>query len=154
MEQPNYTGVLSAAELLRQGLEYYRQGAWPQAEACFTAVSEADEAGSSELAAAWHYRANLHYFRGRTDAALAGYRRALEYYRAEGGQAGEAALLFDMSRIYQAAADYRRAYELLGRVVELDRQLDSPDLKSHKIVLGAVRRKLREQGNPVGPTKG
>jgi tetratricopeptide (TPR) repeat protein len=147
-QSPNQQG---AADLIRQGQAFYERGEWQPALDCLEqalAVCRADPRTDRRLeATTLNLLGGLYYYRAGRQRETAGcYRRALEISRESGDRAGEAKALFNLAGIYQAEGRYPEAKELLDRLVALDRALASPDLRSHLIVLGAVRKRLKRLG--------
>ena len=145
------------AELVRLGREHYERGEWQPAldylEQALAACRQQDPMGDSQpdtqatrriAAEALNLLGGLYYYRAGRQKETAGcYLQALEISREIGDRPGEAKALFNLAGIYQAEARYVEAKELLDRLVALDRELESPDLRSHLIVLGAVRKRLK-----------
>ncbi len=137
---------VEAARLNEAGAAYYNRGEWPQSLECYEAALTSSRAANDQgsEATALSGMAGLYFYRlGQRTRALELYRTALALRQALGDRAGEAAVLFNLAGLLQVESQYAEARELLERLIELDRELDSPDLRSHKIVLGAVRRKLK-----------
>jgi tetratricopeptide (TPR) repeat protein len=140
-----------AAALIRQGQAFYERGEWQPALDCLEralAVCRADPRTDRRLEAqTLNLLGGLYYYRaGRQSETANCYRQALEISRELEDRAGEAKALFNLAGIYQAEGRYPEAKELLDRLVALDRELASPDLHSHLIVLGAVRKRLKRLG--------
>jgi tetratricopeptide (TPR) repeat protein len=139
-------------ELVRRGQAHYEQGEWQPAleyiEQALSACRQTDLPDTRRLAAqALNLLGGLYYYRaGRQKEAAGCYRQALEISLALGDRPGEAKALFNLAGICQAEGRYPEAKELLDRLVALDRELQSPDLRSHLIVLGAVRKRLKRLG--------
>ena len=79
--------------------------------------------------------------------ALGEKRKALEYYeqalplrRAVGDRAGEAVTCFNMGMIYRSLGDFDKAIEYVERCVELDIQVEHPDLESDRAALEQLKR--------------
>lgn len=146
------TKILSdAADLIRRGQAFYERGEWQPALDCLEqalAVCRANPRLDGRLEAqALNLLGGLYYYRaGRQGETADCYRQALEISRNLQDRAGEARALFNLAGIYQAEGRYPEAKELLDRLVALDRELNSPDLHSHLIVLGAVRKRLKRLG--------
>ena len=140
-----------AAVFIRQGQGFYERGEWQPALDCLEralAVCHTDPRTDRRLEArTLNLLGGLYYYRAGRQSETAGcYRQALEISRELGDRAGEAKALFNLAGIYQAEGRYPEAKELLDWLVALDRELDSPDLHSHLIVLGAVRKRLKRLG--------
>lgn len=80
-------------------------------------------------------------------SALGEKRKALEYYeqalplrRAVGDRAGEAVTCFNMGMIYRSLGDFDKAIEYVERCVELDIQVEHPDLESDRAALEQLKR--------------
>lgn len=141
------------AELVRLGRAHYERGEWQPAldylEQALAACRQPDEKGDSQPnkrieAQALNLLGGLYYYRaGRQKETARCYRQALAISQELADKPGEATALFNLAGIYQAEARYVEAKELLDRLVALDRELESPDLRTHLIVLGAVRKRLK-----------
>ncbi|MBI5666363.1 MAG: tetratricopeptide repeat protein, partial [Chloroflexi bacterium] len=77
---------------------------------------------------------------GEKRKALAYYEQALPLYRAVGDRGGEAATCFNIGMIYRDFGDLDRAIQYLERCVELDEQVEHPDLESDRRVLAQLKR--------------
>lgn len=144
-----------AATLFRLGQNLYERGEWQPAldclEAALAAWQKDPQADRRPEAHALNLLGGLYYYRaGRKAEAVACYRQALEISQGSPDPAGEARALFGLAGIFQAEGRYPQANDLLERLVALDRAHDSPDLPSHLIVLGAVRKRLRKLGLAEG----
>ncbi len=146
-------------ELVRQGQAYYERGEWqPALDYIEQALSTCrlgehpDGQPSRRIEAhALNLLGGLYYYRaGRQKEAAGCYQQALEISRQLADRPGEAKALFNLAGIYQAEGRYPEAKELLDRLVALDRELSSQDLRSHLIVLGAVRKRLKRLGLAEG----
>lgn len=142
-------------ELLRRGQAFYEQGEWQPALDCLEqalAVCRESAAPDRRLEAhALNLLGGLYYYRAGRQTETAGcYRQALEISQGISDRVGEARALFNLAGIYQAEGRYPEAKELLDRLVALDRELNSQDLRSHLIVLGAVRKRLKRLGLAEG----
>lgn len=146
-------------ELVRQGQAYYERGEWQPAldyiEQALSACRQGHQPSSQPNlrieAHALNLLGGLYYYRaGRQKEAAGCYREALEISRAIADRPGEAKALFNLAGIYQAEGRYPEAKELLDRLVAHDRELGSQDLRSHLIVLGAVRKRLKRLGLAEG----
>ncbi len=137
--------------MLRRGQAFYEQGEWQPAleflEQALAACRESAAPGRRLEALALNLLGGLYYYRAGRQSETAGcYRQALEISRSINDRTGEAKALFNLAGIFQAEGRYPEAKELLDRLVALDRELNSPDLRSHLIVLGAVRKRLKRLG--------
>ncbi len=142
-------------ELVRQGQAYYERGEWqPALDYIEQALFTCRQWGQPSLrieAHALNLLGGLYYYRaGRQKEAAGCYQQALEISRQLADRPGEAKVLFNLAGIYQAEGRYPEAKELLDRLVALDRELGSQDLRSHLIVLGAVRKRLKRLGLAEG----
>ena len=159
MDKELITNEAGPAELVRLGRVYYERGEWQPAldyleqalAACRQANSPGGQPSSQQErvieAQALNLLGGLYYYRaGRQKEAAGCFSQALEISREWGDLPGEARALFNLAGIFQAEGRYPEAKELLDRLVALDRQLESPDLRSHLIVLGAVRKRLKRLG--------
>jgi hypothetical protein len=63
-----------------------------------------------------------------------------------GNRAGEAVKRYNIARIYWSLGDLDRAISELARTVELDRQVDHPDLHSDTTMLERLRAERSESG--------
>jgi tetratricopeptide (TPR) repeat protein len=76
---------------------------------------------------------------GDARQALTYYQQALPIRREVGDRAGEATTRYNIAMIYRAERNLDRAIGELERVVDLDRQVDHPDLPSDIATLEQVR---------------
>ena len=79
---------------------------------------------------------------GEPQRALEYYGQALPILREVGARAGEAATRYNMAMIHRAQGELGRAVAELEQVVELDRQVSHPDLRSDTEMLHRVRQEL------------
>jgi tetratricopeptide (TPR) repeat protein len=138
-------------ELVRRGKAQYERGEWQPAleylEQALVACRQSDMADRRAEAEALNLLGGLYYYRaGRQPEAAVCYQQALEISRQLADKWGETKALFNLAGIYQAQARYPEAKDLLDRLIALDRELGSPELRSHLIVLGAVRKRLKRLG--------
>jgi tetratricopeptide (TPR) repeat protein len=148
-------GQPGALELLWRGQAFYELGEWQPALDCLeqalVACRESAHPDRRLEALALNLLGGLYYYRAGRQSETAGcYRQALEISRSLNDRAGEAKALFNLAGIYQAEGRYPEAKELLDKLVALDRELNSQDLRSHLIVLGAVRKRLKRLGLAEG----
>ncbi|MFE9915893.1 tetratricopeptide repeat protein, partial [Micromonospora sp. NPDC005553] len=85
--------------------------------------------------------------------------RALDYYhealpirREVGDRAGEATTRFNIAMVHRAGGDLDQAIRELERVVDLDRQVDHPDLEADTAVLEQLRRQRAQDGETELPS--
>ena len=79
---------------------------------------------------------------GDRQAALRFYNEALPIVREVGDRAGEAATRYNIAMIHRAEDRLHEAIEELVTVVELDRQVQHPDLESDTATLNQLRAEL------------
>jgi tetratricopeptide (TPR) repeat protein len=142
-------------ELVLAGQAYYERGEWQPAleylEQALVVCRQSAPPDRRVEAEALNLLGGLYYYRaGRQPEAAVCYQQALEISRQLADKRGETKALFNLAGIYQAQARYPEAKDLLDRLVALDRELESPDLRSHLIVLGAVRKRLKRLGLAKG----
>ena len=76
---------------------------------------------------------------GQPQRALEYYQQALTISREVGDRGGEAVTRYNIAMIYRGRGELDRAIAELEQVVELDRQVDHPDLESDTDILDRVR---------------
>jgi tetratricopeptide (TPR) repeat protein len=79
---------------------------------------------------------------GEPQRALEHYRQALPITREIGDRAGEAVTRYNVAMIHRDQGELGRAVVELEQVVELNRQVGHPDLKSDTEMLRRVRQEL------------
>lgn len=135
-----------AALLNQVGIAHFQRGEWQVAQAYFEqglSLSRVTGDRVAEACSLENLAALCAYAPQRQTLALEYYQQVLAIRHKSGDKAGEATILFKLAGILQARSEYVEALALLERVVALDLELASPQLRSHRIVLGAVRKKLR-----------
>jgi tetratricopeptide (TPR) repeat protein len=142
-------------ELVRLGRVYYERGEWQPAleylEQALVVCRQSALPDRRVEAEALNLLGGLYYYRaGRQPEAAVCYQQALELSCQLADKWGETKALFNLAGIYQAQARYQEAKALLDRLIALDRELESPELRSHLIVLGAVRKRLKRLGLAKG----
>lgn len=137
---------MNAAELNRQGKQFYNQGDWRQAAQYFEqALLISQEQGDLLIqASTLDSLATLYcYHLGQRSQALDFYQQALAIWEAAGDKASQALTGVNIAGMYQADGRFEEARQLMEHVIELDQAVDSPHLRSHRIILGAIRKRLR-----------
>lgn len=81
---------------------------------------------------------NAYARRGQAEEALECYQQALPILREVGDRAGEAVTRYNIAMIHRRREEFDQAVTELERVVELDRQVDHPDLASDTAMLDQV----------------
>uniref|UniRef100_UPI003D7031EC tetratricopeptide repeat protein n=1 Tax=Micromonospora haikouensis TaxID=686309 RepID=UPI003D7031EC len=81
---------------------------------------------------------------GDRTRALDHYHQALPIAREVGDRAGEAVTRYNIAMLHRADGDLDQAIQELEHVVELDRQVDHPDLEADTAVLEQLRRQRAE----------
>jgi tetratricopeptide (TPR) repeat protein len=76
---------------------------------------------------------------GQPQRALGHYQQSLPILREVGDRAGEAVTRYNLAMIYRGHGELALAVTELEQVVELDRQVDHPDLASDTAMLERVR---------------
>jgi hypothetical protein len=84
----------------------------------------------------------VYYGVGDRRRALEYFGRALPIMREVGDRAGEAVTRYNVAMIHRAQGELGRAVAELEQVVELGRQVSSPDLQSDTEMLHRVRQEL------------
>ena len=93
----------------------------------------------------------VHDHLGERQRALEYYGQALPIRREVGDRAGEAVTRYNMAMIHRAEGDLGQAVAELEQVVELDRQVNHPDLQSDTEMLQQVRQELADSNRTRGP---
>ena len=82
---------------------------------------------------------------GDGEQALGYYLRALPILDEVGNRVGESVTRYNMAMIYRSQGQFAEAVEALRRVVELDEQVQHPDLESDRAALRQVEQEWRER---------
>lgn len=133
-------------ELNRQAQQFYERGDWQTALDLFeqALALSIEQKNESAQATALDGLGTLYCYRlGQRAHAYEVYETARNLWREIGDASRESATSVNLAGMYQADGRYEQARDLLERVIELDKQTDSPHLKSHRIILGAVRKKIK-----------
>lgn len=137
---------MNPAELNALAKQYYNQGHWQQAAQYFeqALLVSRTQADLLTQASALDSLATLHCYQlGQRAQALDFYQQAMSLWQEAGDKAGEALTGVNIAGMYQADGRFEEARQLMEHVIELDQALDSPHLRSHRIILGAIRKRLR-----------
>ena len=90
---------------------------------------------------------------GEQYKALDFYEQALPLLRAVGDRGGEAVTCFNIGLIYRDLGDLDKAIEYVSRCVELDEQIEHPDLESDRRMLEQLMQQRSGVSSPrEGPT--
>jgi len=115
-----------------QALEYYRK-----------ALTIREEVGDRAGLATTLNNIGLVYNRtGQPAQALEYYHKALPIREEVGDRTGERVTRYNMAMLYREQGQLREAMEELRHVVELDEQVQSPDLESDRAMLAQVEAEL------------
>jgi tetratricopeptide (TPR) repeat protein len=85
---------------------------------------------------------NVYYALGEQDRTLEYFEQALTIYRAVGDRRGEAITSYSIASIYYETGQLAQAIEYLARCVELDKQVQRPDLASDQALLHKWQQEL------------
>ena len=77
--------------------------------------------------------------------ALSCYQRALPIRDEMGDRVGEGVTRHNMAMLHRSKGQFAEAVEALRRVVELDQQVQHPNLESHRAMLRQVEQEWRER---------
>ncbi|MEU7756549.1 tetratricopeptide repeat protein, partial [Micromonospora sp. NPDC049171] len=91
---------------------------------------------------------------GDRQQALDHYHQALPMTQEVGNRAGEATARYNIAMIHRAGGDLDQAIRELEHVVDLDREVDDPDLEADTALLEQLRQQRAEDGGsepPAGP---
>jgi tetratricopeptide (TPR) repeat protein len=137
---------VEANELNERAKQFYERGDWQAAlelyeQALALGKTHADNVAQ---ATALDGLGTLYCYRlGQRARAYELYEAARQIWHETGDAARESATSVNLAGMYQADGRYEEARTLLERVIVLDVQTGSPHLKSHRIILGAVRKRIK-----------
>jgi tetratricopeptide (TPR) repeat protein len=130
----NLAGLYRAHGRYRDALQYYHEA--------LSITREADDRAG--LVTSLNNIGEVHRYLGQPQEALRYYEQALSITREAGDRAGESVTRSSMAMVYRAQGKLAEAVEALHQVVELDEQVQHPDLESHWALLRQVEQEGRE----------